>query len=235
MLSDAARKKVSPSQLDALTEAAETTRDWAIGTFDDDAEAAAKYCKNGGKIVAASPAEIADLKDSATSVMADLKGDAGTAAVIAAIEKLKSGITAPTPVTGCPEASAPSQESMLNGTYTWEVTKKALQEAGVTDPNALTDVPAILTGTLKDGSVNITRKQTEGPNKGDVDEGHSTYEFDGKTIVFHWSQSPTNCTKAKVTIVQDGSLEFSNIVECAEDEAGLVLDQVGFRHWQKIK
>ena len=35
-------------------------------------------------------------------------------------------------------------------------------------------------------------------------------------------------------ILKDGSLEFSNIVECAEDEAGLVLDQVGLRHWDKI-
>ena len=41
VISDAARPKVSDSQLDALTEAAETTRDWAIGTFPDDAAAAA--------------------------------------------------------------------------------------------------------------------------------------------------------------------------------------------------
>ena len=54
VISDAARPKVSDSQLDALTEAAETTRDWAIGTFADDAVAAAGFCDNGGKIVAAS-------------------------------------------------------------------------------------------------------------------------------------------------------------------------------------
>ena len=77
-------------------------------------------------------------------------------------------------------------------------------------------------------------ESTEGPNKGDTDEAHFTYEFDGVTLTIHWSQSATNCTSAKVTILEDGDLEFSDIVECAEDEAGLVLDQVGMRHWDKI-
>ena len=36
------------------------------------------------------------------------------------------------------------------------------------------------------------------------------------------------------TTLEDGSREFSNIVECAEDEAGLPLDQVGLRHWDEI-
>jgi hypothetical protein len=235
-LSDAGKKRVSASQLDALTEAAETTRDWAIGTFDDDAAAAATYCKNGGKITGASPAEIAELENKAAPVMADLKGDDSTAAVIAAIEKLKSGITAPAPVTRCVDSSAPqSKASELNGTYHWELTRKALQEAGVTNSAALNDVPVVVTGTLKDGSAHMVSKQTEGSHKGDVDEGHSTYEYDGKRVIFHWSQSPTNCTKAKVTIVADGSLEFSDIVECPEDQAGIVYDQVGMRHWQKIK
>jgi hypothetical protein len=235
-ISDAAKKLVSASQLDALTEAAETTRDWAIGTFDDDAEAAAKYCRTGGKLMAASPTEIVALKDAAAPVMADLKGDDATAAVIAAIEKLKSGITAPTPVTGCTEESAaPPTESLLNGTYHWVVTQRALKEAGVTNPEALNDVPGINRATLKDGSYHLTYKQTEGPHKGDTGEGHSTYEYDGKTVIFHWSQSPTNCTKANVQILKDGSLAFSNIVECAEDEAGIKLDQVGMRLWKKIK
>ncbi len=235
VLSDAAKKKVSASQLDALTEAAETTRDWAIGTFDDDAEAASKYCKNGGKVMAASPTEIVALKNSAAPVIADLKGDDATAAVIAAIEKLKSGLTTPTPVTGCPDPSAAPKESLLNGTYHWVVTQQALKAAGVTSPEALNDVPGIQTATLEDGSINITYKQTEGPHKGDTGEQHSTYEYDGQTINIHWSQSPTNCTKAKVKVLKDGSLAFSNIVECAEDQAGLVLDQVGMRLWKKVK
>ena len=107
-------------------------------------------------------------------------------------------------------------------------------DAGVTNPEALNDVPGIHTATLEDGGCTITHEYTEGPNKGDTEEWHSTYEFDGVTLTIHWSQSATNCTSAKVKILEDGDLEFSDIVECAEDEAGLVLDQVGMRHWDKI-
>ena len=158
-----------------------------------------------------------------------------TASIIADIEKLKSGITAPPPVTGCAKSSAAPKESVLNGTYVWTVTRKALEDNGVSDAQALNDVPAVHTGVLADGSISITRKLTEGPNKGDVDEGHFTYEFDGRTITFHWSQSPTNCTKATVKIMKHGSLAFSDLVECAEDEMGRKLDEVGFRVWKKIK
>jgi TRAP-type C4-dicarboxylate transport system substrate-binding protein len=108
VISDAARPKVSDSQLDALTEAAETTRDWAIGTFPDDAVAAAGFCDNGGKIVAASAADLAGLGDAVAPVVADLKKDATTAAIITAIEELKSGITVPAPVTACQAPLAPS-------------------------------------------------------------------------------------------------------------------------------
>ena len=235
VISDAARPKVSGSQLDALTEAAETTRDWAIGTFPDDATAAEGYCDNGGKIVAASNADLAGLGDAVAPVIADLKKDATTAEIITAIEELKSGITTPAPVTACPAPSAPSKASLLNGTYHWEVTKKALMDAGVTDPQALDDVPGIQTAIMEDGGMSITHESTEGPNKGDSDEGHFTYEFDGLMLTIHWSQSQTNCTSAKVKILEDGDLEFSDIVECAEDEVGLLLDQVGFRHWEKIR
>ena len=235
VVSEAATEKLSASQLDALTEAAETTRDWAIGTFDDDAAAAEAYCTNGGNIVAASPADIAGLREAAAPTIADLKQDATTAATIAAIEELKAGITAPAPVTACPEAAAPAKASQLNGTYRWEITEKALKENGVTNAEALDYVPGIHTATLEDGSFNLAHEFTEGPIKGDTDELHATYEFDGETLIIHWSQSPTNCTSAAVTILEDGSLEFSNIVECPEDEAGLLLDQVGMRHWEKIR
>ena len=77
VLTDAARKKLSASQLDALTEAAETTHNSAIGTFDDDAEAAGKYCSNGGKIVAASPADIAALREAAAPVIGRPEGGRG--------------------------------------------------------------------------------------------------------------------------------------------------------------
>jgi len=232
VVSDAAKTKVSASQLDALTEAAKATRDWAIGTFDDDAAAAGKYCKNGGKIAAATPADVEALKNAAAPVIADLKGDATTAAIIAAIQELKTVTTAPTAVTAC---STQSKASLLNGTYRWDVTKEALIEAGVSDPTALNDVPSINRATLEDGTFNLTYQQTEGPNKGDTHELHQTYEFDGETFIIHWSQEPTNCTKVKAKILQDGSLEFSNVVECAADQASLVLDQAGLRVWKKIK
>jgi TRAP-type C4-dicarboxylate transport system substrate-binding protein len=235
VISDSGRPKVSDSQLDALTEAAETTRDWAIGTFADDAAAAAGFCDNGGTIVAASPAEIASLESAVATVVADLKKDDATAGVIAAIEELKAGITVPAAVTACPEAQAPSQASALDGTYRWEVTKQALIDAGVDIPEALDDVPGIHTAIMADGGMSITHEFTEGPKKGDRDEWHATYEFDGVTFTIHWSQSETNCTSAKVKILDDGDLEFSDIVECAEDEFGLILDQVGMRRWDKIK
>lgn len=235
VLSDAASKRLSPDQLDALARAAEATRDWAIDTFDDDSAAAAKYCKNGGRIGSATPNQIATLKDAAAPVIADLKADPATAAIINAIEELKAGTTASSPVTGCTGATTTSQASLLNGTYRWEVTKEALKNAGVTDTEALNDVPAINTATLKDGSYNLTYRQTEGLHKGDTGEGHSTYEYDGKTIVFHWSQSATNCTKATVKRLKDRSLAFSNIVECPDDEAGILLDQVSLRMWTRIK
>ena len=111
VISDAATEMVSASQLDALVEASETTRDWAIGTFDDDAAAAATYCENGGKIVAATSADIAGLRDAVAPVVADLKQDATTAEVITAIEELKAGVTAPDPVTACPETAAPDRAS----------------------------------------------------------------------------------------------------------------------------
>jgi TRAP-type C4-dicarboxylate transport system substrate-binding protein len=231
---DTAMEKLSAAQQDALREAAETTRDWAIRTFDDDAAAAAKYCEQGGKIVAATPAHLAALEDAAAPVMAELEKDPATAKIITAIETLKSGITVPAPITGCTATTATGKESLLNGTYRSVVTLEALERAGVTDPAALDDVPGINTTVLEDGSFHGTTLHTEGPRKGETSEGHSTYEYDGKTVIFHWSQSPTNCTKATVEILEDRSLAFSNIVECPEDEASLVLDQVGLRLWKRI-
>ena len=130
--------------------------------------------------------------------------------------------------------AAPSQASLLNGTYHWEVTKQALQDAGVTNEQALNEVPGIQTATFADGGVVFTHEFTEGPDAGDTEEQHSTYEFDGETLTIHWSQSEANCTSATVEILEDGDLAFSDIVECAEDEFGLLLDQVGMRHWDKI-
>ena len=149
VISDAATEMVSASQLDALVEASETTRDWAIGTFDDDAAAAATYCENGGKIVAATSADIAGLRDAVAPVIADLKQDATTAEVITAIEELKAGVTAPIRSPACPETAAPDRASQLNGTYRWEVTRKALVETESPTPKGSTTCRALTRPPLR--------------------------------------------------------------------------------------
>ena len=82
-------------QREILRKAAAQTRDWAIETIPDDAEAAKAYCDKGGAVVMASAADVAALEQATASVNTELEHDPETQRIIAPDPRPQGRATAP--------------------------------------------------------------------------------------------------------------------------------------------
>ena len=54
-------------------------------------------------------------------------------------------------------------------------------------------------------------------------------------MTFRWSAEPQDFTSAKVTVLADGSLEFSDWVEGMSEPKFLLQDQVMVRYWERVR
>ena len=110
-----------------------------------DAKAAAQYCAAGGRIVAASPAEVAALVRAAAPADVVLQADPQTRRLIAAIRSLKRRTRAPAAIAPCgaaaPASTAPARTTargprIPDGVYRKAVTLRELLAAGATKSDA---------------------------------------------------------------------------------------------------
>jgi TRAP-type C4-dicarboxylate transport system substrate-binding protein len=95
------RKQLTEEQDRLLRDAATATRTWAVTQQPSDLDAARTWCAAGGKIAAASAADIASLQRAVQPVMASLRHDPGTASAIDRITAMKADITPRNAVTSC--------------------------------------------------------------------------------------------------------------------------------------
>jgi TRAP-type C4-dicarboxylate transport system substrate-binding protein len=234
---DSARR-LSETQMAALRRAAMESTTWVVGNNKSDAALAREFCANGGQIVAATPAQLEEWRALAEPVIDDLRSDPRTAELIDAITDMKAGIEAGRPVTGCHDRTGsadPAVGSGLDGTYTFSVTASALTEAGIHDSGFIDLNAGDYTVTLKGGTLRRTQRYTSGPRAGERETDTLSYTLNGDTVTFRWSAQPSDFTEAKVTVLPDGSLEFSDWVEGLSEPKFLLSDPVVLRRWERVR
>ena len=133
--------RMREDQWQLLQRAAANTRTWLFEELPTEAEAAAEFCAAGGRIVAASPSDLDDLREAANPVTQALSEHPHTGRIIEAIESLGRRHPEPEVVDRCPtaageaEPTAPTDVELheLDGVYATRVTQRQLRDAGVTD------------------------------------------------------------------------------------------------------
>jgi TRAP-type C4-dicarboxylate transport system substrate-binding protein len=94
-------EKLTGDQRTQLRAAADATGRWVIANQPSDQKAAQTFCAEGGKIAAASPAQLDSLVAGARGVVQNLREDPATAALIDAITTMKKNDPETAPITSC--------------------------------------------------------------------------------------------------------------------------------------
>src|SRR6185312_715641 len=126
-----------------LRQAAQATRDWAIGAVIESPAAATGYCTEGGTVVVTNADNAAAFEQAAAPVYAQLESDPDTKRFIEAIRDLKATAPDPAAVTPCtpPPVATPTPAPSTGkaplefpeGVYRTELKAAELLAAGV-DP-----------------------------------------------------------------------------------------------------
>ena len=236
------RQRLRPDQWDVLRDAAAATRSWMFAQQPSDFEAAAAFCGQGGRIVAATPAQIAGIRTIGDRVVEQMRQDAGTRSLIDRVRALTAGLPAPTPVTSCPGGvpaagstarTVDPAESLLDGTYTSEVTVAALRKAGVTNPTDVRENTGRITWVLQGGTWTYHQRADHYISRPD-DSGKYTYQ-DG-LFTFYWSGDPTEpsvWTRMQARVSRDGTIRFTDIVDSNPTQQSLSAGYFG-APWVRI-
>ena len=164
------RANLSAEQRAVLSEAATATRDWVIDTQPTDAEAAATFCAQQGRITGASPQQLTSLERAVRPVVADLRRDPNTARLIDQISRLRQDSTS-TAVTSCPTnggGQGPVRAGKLNGEYTFTITPEAEKAGGVTNQDLIDENAGDFTVTFTNGTWTLDQRYTIGPKAGQL-------------------------------------------------------------------
>jgi TRAP-type C4-dicarboxylate transport system substrate-binding protein len=100
-LNPASLARFTPEQQDLIRAAAESTKQHVLETNPDDAAAAKAYCDNGGRVVLASPSQVAAFEQAEQSVYPQLESDPLTKELIAKIRALKASTPASSAAAAC--------------------------------------------------------------------------------------------------------------------------------------
>ncbi len=204
-----------------LRKAAAQTRDWAIETIPDDAEAANAYCDNGGAVVMASAADVAALEQATAPVTAELEHDPETKRIIDRIRALKASATAPAAPAPCGEPDtgdrAPGETvgadeaTAIDGAYRAELTEDELLARGLSAETAYNNA-GLLRLTLRRGALVISEE-----NQGW--ECHGVYSVSGSQLTIRITGP--GCEKAEPTTfnftLDDGALRLVATGQLAKD------------------
>jgi len=215
------RRRLRPDQWELLRDAAAATRSWMFAQQPSDFEAAATFCSHGGRIVAATPEQIASLTSVAGQVTDRMRQDASIRRLIDRVRALTAGLPAPTPITQCPgtvsgagaaigNVTADPEQSLLDGTYKTEVTEQALRDAGVTNDVAIKENSGRLTWTLHGGTWTYHQVADHFVSRTD-DAGRYTYHRGLFTL--YWSSGAGKWTRAQLRVSTDGTIRFTEIVD----------------------
>jgi C4-dicarboxylate-binding protein DctP len=213
--------RLSESARSALVTAAANTREWVTRTNKSERDAALDYCRQGGRVVAASGADLERLVAASEPIYSVLERDAGTKRLIERIRALTQEVGAAERSVTCEPAGGPtppgegevlteSDPSVLDGVYRAHTTVDEFLAKGVAEADALQN-SGVHTITLDGGRLTDTLTTTSQP---DPDEGlcEGSYKLSGHAFIFTWDPD-TDCTgdfTAKWRL-SDGELQLTNI------------------------
>jgi TRAP-type C4-dicarboxylate transport system substrate-binding protein len=224
---------LTDEQRDALTQAADDTRAWVLGTMPTDDEAARTFCDQGGKIQAASRAQVDAMVEATQPVRDAMAADAVQGPILDEITQAVAGSGATTSLSDCGDPTDAEALAALNGDYTFTVTADAGRKVGVTDQDVLDNGSGHYTAHLRDGTWTLDQVYTEGPSKGTEDSGLGDYTVEGDLFTWYWSHEPGQNVQARVTVLPDGSLEFRDVVS-AEGGDWATMATVHFSRWHRV-
>lgn len=162
-------ESLSDDQRDVLRTAATDTTAYAIAANGSEADLAEQYCADGGSVALADPADVAELAELATPVVAELENDNTTRHIIGEIRELKAETT-PDPATAA-AACGPAVEEASNPT----------------DSESGADVPPEEVSELPDGvyrvEISLDDVEAAGLSNRDGPTGIWTLEVDDGTYV----------------------------------------------------
>ena len=227
------RDGLDDEQWTVLTRAADRTRDWVLRTLPADNASAEEFCAEGGRIVAAGPADLAALRGSTAVVTRSLRTDPVTAGILGRIEDLKRSTSAARPTTSC-GTDGPSREvSSLDGVYRTTVTAEAFRAAGVTSEDRITENAGAYTIRLDGGTWEMAQVYAVGPQKGETWHGTGSYTVEDGRLTWYWSHEDGAWTTADVAVQPDGSLRFRNHDD-GEGPEFVLMSRVHFDHWRRV-
>ncbi|HUP14783.1 MAG TPA: TRAP transporter substrate-binding protein DctP [Acidimicrobiia bacterium] len=149
---------LSGEHQDALTTAARETASWAVSMLASEAEAAAEYCRNGGRIII-DDSQTGQIVSTAEVVNSTLEEDPATAGLMVEIRALAATAASDSGVAPC-EAESDSDPVAVatgpfpEGVYRTEVTLESLIEAGADQPTAFNHA-GLWTLTFADGVLTV--------------------------------------------------------------------------------
>jgi TRAP-type C4-dicarboxylate transport system substrate-binding protein len=235
----AALRDLPESARTALDAAAANTLDWVTRTNRDDRDAALSYCREGGRVVAARPADIERLVEASRPVYTDLERDAVTKRFI---ERVRALVQDERPATAqavtCEPSGATASDQggteshtdpdVLDGVYRNRVTVDDYLTVGVTEAEAIEN-QGVHTITLDGGHLRDTLVSPSNPNS-DI-PCSATYRVSGHTFIFKWDPYADCSGDFTATWrLSGGELRFTNI----RTEERLDEVQWGVRPFRKI-
>lgn len=229
VLGDQARGELTTDQVSLLDEAASDTGNWVLRTLPTDAQAAATFCAEAGRIAAATPEQVQSLIDATRGVVTDLRSDPTTANLIDEIGTLAQDDPQPRLTTSCRKQGSP-HPAAVDGTYVVTVTADQERKAGASDQGLIDENAGRFTLTLADGRWTQTQVYTSGPKTGSTFHGSGGYTVAGNRLQWFWGHEPGAWTKVVVDVHQDGSLHFSH-VDDGGDQQSQSLSDAFFTAW----
>jgi len=133
--------------------------------------------------------------------------------------------------TGSPTSTVTNDESSIDGLYTVTITREELLAGGVTDPAVVTEYAGLYYWTFSDGR--WTYDQTSDKplaNPGGVGD----YTLEGTQYTHYWGDKPDEITTATVTILDDRSLRFTDIVDGDRQQQAISEVTFGLHQWVRV-
>ena len=239
--------KLRSEQQEAMRTAATRTRDWAIANNDDDGELAKAFCNQGGRIVAASEADVKALTLAVTPVYTQLEQDPQTKAVIERARSLRQQIPVSNDqISPCNDTTGPAAPGddggdtaapgapFPEGVYRADLPADYLVSKGLTEDDAFGN-GGIQTLTFKDGRF---LHETDSPANPQACGG--TFAVEAERVVLN-TDAVQNCGTAAgdmlfsaTWVLKKGELHFAAISSGGREDS-FARAYWGAKPWKKIR
>ncbi len=133
--------------------------------------------------------------------------------------------------TPAPTVTVSQDESSINGLYTVTITAEELLAGGVTDSAVVTEYAGLYYWSFEDGRWTYDQSSdTPLANPGGVGD----YTLEGTQYTHYWGDQPEEITTATITILDDKSLQFTDIVDGDPELQAVSEVTFGLHPWVRV-